>query len=41
MADEKVMETVTPAYDDAALEAEFMEKRKAQRVRNANGYASL
>ena len=30
MADEKVMETVTPAYDDAALEAEFLEKRKAQ-----------
>ena len=30
MADEKVLETVTPEYDDAALEAEFLEKRKAQ-----------
>ena len=30
MADEKVLETVMPAYDDAALEAEFLEKRKAQ-----------
>ena len=30
MADEKVLETVAPAYDDAALEADFLEKRKAQ-----------
>ena len=30
MADEKVLETVMPEYDDAALEAEFLEKRKAQ-----------
>ena len=30
MADEKVLETVTPEYDDAALEAQFLEKRKAQ-----------
>ena len=30
MADEKVLETVTPEYDDAALEAEFLAKRKAQ-----------
>ena len=30
MADENVLETVTPEYDDAALEAEFLEKRKAQ-----------
>ena len=30
MAEEKVLEAVTPEYDDAALAAEFMEKRKAQ-----------
>ena len=30
MADEKVMETVAAEYDDAALEAEFLAKRKAQ-----------
>ena len=30
MADEKVMETVVSEYDDAALEAEFLAKRKAQ-----------
>ena len=30
MADENVLETVTPEYDDAALEAQFLEKRKAQ-----------
>ena len=30
MAEEKVLETVIPEYDDAALAAEFLEKRKAQ-----------
>ena len=30
MADEKVLETVIPEFDDAALEAQFLEKRKAQ-----------
>ena len=30
MADEKVIENVTPVYDDAALEAEYLAKRKAQ-----------
>ena len=30
MADEKVLDTVTPEYDDAALAAAFAEKRKAQ-----------